>query len=272
MLIATPDDISGRFSSIIEYHRPAFDQEQLKTAESQITSIRAALQTDFIRSVGSRGYTLVVSDPILKQLGYEELTVKQSSASNRIHVQITVDHEEYEFDLDAGYRIILGGDVKRFVNPQDQTWLELLTLSHLKKVICTEEDEESIKAELVGGAKQYEGFRRQQVSRREHLRRQTPGRNYSTESFNRCLKSQLPVKNLFLINRMKAEIGKGGTLETGIWTYVSGTEYTDIPEAKPVRVAFKKSAEDMRAVIPLGEVSPEELTRIEHEILGELGI
>lgn len=266
-----PEEEIGRLSSILEYHRPIFTLEQLKAIEDQISHLREDLQKGFTRAVGRRGYTLMISDPFLRRFGYKEITINQASTPNRLHIKMAIDGEEYGFDLDGNYRIILGQDLKQVKNSQDKAWLEVLVLSHLRKLICTSNEEDEIKIELVGGERQYERYRKQ-VGRAEHLRRQKPGWNYSADAFNKCLKSNLPVKDLHLINRMKAEIGQGGTKETGIWTYVSGAEYVDNPDAKPIKLAFAKASEDMRSVIPLGEVSPEEFNRLEKEILDELGI
>ncbi len=272
-----PEEEIGRLSSILEYHRPIFTVEQIQVIENQIDNIRQDLLKGFTKSIGRRGYTLVVSDLFLRRLGYEGITVNQATTSNRIHVRMVIDGEEYRFDLNGDYRMSLGQDLKQIKSAQDKVWLEILVLSHLKKLLCTEEEEDRLKAELVGGERQYERYRKQ-IGRREHLRRQAPINSagnragYSTRAFELCLKSGLPVKNLYLINRMKAEIGKGGTKETGIWTYVSGTEYVDAPDAQPVKIAFKNASEDIRQVVTLGEVSAEELARVEEEILGELRI
>ncbi|OGE19185.1 hypothetical protein A3J19_01185 [Candidatus Daviesbacteria bacterium RIFCSPLOWO2_02_FULL_41_8] len=265
-----PEEEIGRLSSILEYHRPFFTLEQIKAIETQIGHLREDLQKGFTRAVGRRGYTLMVSDPFLRRLGYKEITVNQASTSNRLHVRMAIDGEEYNFDLNGDYRIIFGQDLKQIKNAQDKAWLEVLVLSHLKKLICTSNEEDELKTELVGGARQYERYRKQ-VGRAEHLRRQKPGWNYSADAFNKCLKSNLPVKNLHLINRMKAEIGQGGTKETGIWTYVKGAEYVDNPDAKPIKLAFTKASDDIRKVVPLGRVSQEELTRLEEDLLQEMG-
>lgn len=267
-----PEEEIGRLSSIIEYHRPMFTVEQINVIENQISLLREDLQKGFTRSVGRRGYTLIVSDPSLKQLGYEEITVNQPLSSNKIGVKMMIDGETYTFNLDGDYRIILGQDLKQIKNSQDKAWLEVFILSHLRKLICTGNEEEELKAEMIGGARQYESYRKQTVSRVEHLRRQAPGRSYSTDAFNRCLKSRLPVRNLYLINQMRTQIGKGGTKETGIWTYVSGSDYVDSPEANPVKIAFKNASEDIRKVINLGAVSEEEIARLEDEIFRELSI
>ena len=264
-----PEEEIGRLASILEYHRPIFTIEQTKIIENQIRHLREELQKGFTRAVGRRGYTTIVSDPQLRRYGYKEITFTQFSSQDRIHVKMTLDKEEYCFDLNRDYRVILGQDLKKIRNDQDKAWLELLTLAHLKKVICADEDH--IQDELVGGQRQYEGYRKQIGGRREHLRRQRPGWNYSITAFDNCLKSNLPVKNLYLINRMKAEIGQGGTKETGIWTYVSGTEYADKPDAKPIKIAFSKATEDIRKVVSLEQVSPEELTRLEEDLLQEMG-
>ncbi len=192
-----PEEEIGRLSSILEYHRPMFTVEQVGAIEDQINCSREDLQKGFTRSIGRRGYALLVTDPYLKRLGYEKITVNQT-AGNRIHVRIQISGEEYRFDLNEGYKIVLGHDLKQIKNAQDKAWLEILTLSHLKKVMCTEEEEEKLKAELVGGEKQYEKYRRQIGGRTEHLRKQTPGWNYRTRAFELCLKSHLPVKNLRL--------------------------------------------------------------------------
>lgn len=269
VLRAVPSEAIGRLSTILEYHRPLLSIEQVRLIEDYANRLRTDLQKGFVRGVNKRGYALVVSDPQLRQLGYEKITIKEGSSVNRIHLNIDLDEEGYDFDLDQDYRIIFDRDVKKFVTLQDKAWLEVLVLSHLKKIICTEEDENQFKNELVAGEKQYEKYRKQ-VGRREHLRRQKPGWNYSTEAFNRCLKSHLSLKNLHKINQWKAEIGQGGTKETGIWTYVSGSEYVDTSDAKPIKVAFKNATEGLKGIVPLGQISTEELARIENEILGEL--
>lgn len=264
----TPEEKVGRLASILEYHRPLLTTEQVQKIEGQLVEVREEIKTGFTKSVGKRGYTLVISDPILRTLDYKSVTFKQQE-SGGTRVSIDIAGQNYNFSLDENYRVIVGEqDVKRFNNFQDQAWLELLTLSHLKKLMCT--NESGIGAELVGGKKQLEIYRRQTVNKIEHLRRQHPGWHVSNEAYTKCLKSNLPIKRLDLINRMRAEKGEGGTLETGLWTYVSPAEKVDISAAAPVKVAFANATEDLRRVIPLGEVSDEELDRMEREILGEL--
>ncbi|OGE19184.1 hypothetical protein A3J19_01190 [Candidatus Daviesbacteria bacterium RIFCSPLOWO2_02_FULL_41_8] len=269
-----PIERLGSLGGILEYHRPAIALEQMGYLNEQSGRLRQDLLNRFTKSVGRRGYEIVFSDPVLRQFGYESMLFKQSPDKKDLKVTITINGQSYEFELDAGYRTILGEDnLKKFKSFQDQAWLELLTLSHLKKVTCTGEDEEELKQELLGGEKQYGLYRKQQVDRIEHLRRQAPGRNFTTESFGRCLKSHLPMRNLYEINRLRAGINLGGTLQTGIWTYVSGVEKDiDTQTAKPVKVAFKGASDDIRQVIPLGEVSTEELNRLEKEILDELEV
>ncbi|MBI2334595.1 hypothetical protein HYU96_02225 [Candidatus Daviesbacteria bacterium] len=260
----------GELSSKIDYHRPLLSLEQVESIYIQLTHLREQVKARFTRSVGRRGYQLIISDPALRSLGYETITFKQVQGDDT-SVSVSIDGHPYNFTLDTDYRIKLGDDIKQFQSPQDQAWLELLTLSHLKKVMCTGEDDEELKAELLGGEKQLPSYRKQMVHRIEHLRRLSPGQNYSQEAFTRCLKSHLPMKNLYTINRMRKEIGWGGTPEAGIWTYVSGVERDiDTQVAKPVRVAFKDATEDMRKVIDLGAISQEELDRIEREILADL--
>lgn len=262
-----PEEEVGRLSSILEYYRPTILPEQLKPIREHTVSLRGDIRNRFTRSVGRRGYSLSVADPALRRMGYEFIEFRQSNGENT-NVNIGIDGQVYNSILDREYRIILGGDIRRFQNPQDQAWLELLTLSHLKKLLCTGEEDEELKAELLGGAEQLAGYRRQMVHKSEHLRRQRPGWNFSTRAYILCLKSHLPVKDLDRINKMRAEIGRGGTLETGIWTYVSGVERDiDTQMAKPVRVAFARAADDIRNVIDLGLVSEEELARLEQEIL-----
>lgn len=250
----------GKLSSILKYHRPLLNSELIGIMENKIKSVKTELLTDFKHAVTKRGYTLTIADPALRRLGYNSITYKLASKDNT-DVVISIDKQEYIITLGNDYQIVPGKDIKRFTSSQDQAWLELLVLSHLKKLVCIEEDEEKLKPELVGEAKQY-----------EHYRKQAPGPKYSPTAFELCLKSHLPVKNLYRINIMKAEIGKGGTLETGIWTYVSGTEWIDNGNLKPVKVAYKNAADDLREVIPLGDISPEELARIEKEILDEFEI
>src|SRR3989344_2883040 len=215
--------------------------------------------------------SILVSDPLLREMGYRMLTFRQEDKGGRLSTGLQLAGQQFEFSLDPNYGLILGKDFKKIVSPQDQAWLELLTLSHLKKVMCTDEDD--IADDLVGGQKQLEIYRKQMIHRAEHLRRQVPGRNFSTEAFSKCLKSHLPMRNLLEINRLRAGINLGGTLQTGIWTYVSGVEKDiDTQTAKPVKVAFKGASDDMRKVIPLGEISAEEVNRIEQEILAELEV
>lgn len=267
-----PIERLGPLGGILAYHRPAITLEQMSYSNEQITNLRQNLNSHFTKSVGKRGYEVIFSDPILRQFGYESILFKQNSDSKSLEVSIAINGQTYEFGLDSGYRTLLRGDLRRFQSPQDQAWLELLTLSHLKKVVCIGEDEEDLKQELLNSERQYGLYRRQQVDRIEHLRRQAPGRNFTTEAFQRCLKSHLPMRNLYEINRLRGGINLGGTLATGIWTYVKGVEKdNDTQTAKPVKVAFKGASDDIRQVIPLEKISPEEANRIEQEILAELG-
>ena len=268
------DEIVGALSSIIEIHRPNITHEQLDSIITHLSTLRQEIKTKFTKSVGRRGYGLLIADPALYSFGYQLITFKQAQGSD-IRVSLLVDGQEYSFSLDPEYRIKLGEDIKRFQSSQDQGWLELLTLSHLKKLICTGEDDEELKAELLGGEKQLSRFRKQMVHRGEHLRKLPPGQKYSPSAFELCLKSHLPVppslKRLDIINEMRAERGWGGTLETGMWTYVSGVERDiDTQVAKPVRVAFAHASDDIRKVIDLGAVSKEELDRLQKETLADL--
>lgn len=273
MITALTEEEIGRLSSMLEYHRPAISIEQLDAIGPKLAALRNDLQNKFTRSVGKRGVLAIIADPGLKRLGYQEIDFQQGPKGDiNVALRFINIPEPYEFTLDSEYRIKLGKDVQRFVSPQDQAWLELLTLSHLKKVLCTQE--EDVPNELVGGQEQYASYRKQGFHIREHLRwYKNSKRKYTQEAFLNCLKSGYPIKNLHEINRMRAEINWGGTAETGYWTYVKGAEIDiDTLEAKPVRVAYKNVADDIREVIPLGEVSPEEIARIEQEILSELAI
>jgi hypothetical protein len=249
------DDQLGKLSSIIEYRRPVLTVEQSREVDIQVATLKQDIRTQFTRSVGKRGYELLVVDPALRDLGYESITFTQAPDSS-IRVGMALGGNDYEFSLDSRYRIALGEDVKKFVSLQDQMWLELVTLSHLKKVMCTEE--ERISDELLGGERQYGLYKGQSVGRREHLRKLGPGCRYSHEAFLRCLGSHLPVKNLHRINK-----DRGATVEDGLWTYVSPVDVVDAQLVKPVKVAFATATDDIRAVIPLEQVSPEELARIE---------
>ena len=267
-----PEEEVGRLSSILEYYRPIILPEQLRPIREHTATLRDDIQNKFTRSVGRRGYAVSVTDPALRDMGYENIEFRQSHGQN-IAVNIGIDGKVYSFTLDSGYRIMLGDDIRRFQNPQDQAWLELLTLSHLKKLVCTGEDDEELKAELLGGEKQLSHYRKQMVHKSEHLRHLPPGQKYSTNAWELCLRGHLPIKDLDRINRMRAQIGRGGTLETGMWTYVSGVEKDiDTQIAKPVKVAFAKASEDIRKVIDLKVVSQEELDRIEQEILKGLEV
>lgn len=258
---------SGRLSSILQYHRPVISIDQAKNVVEHVSQVRKDIKTSFTRSVGVRGFEHIVSDPALTSFGYRSVSFRLDETKRNIYTTINIMGRDYSFLLDEDYRIILGDDVKDFRSLQDQTWLELLVLSHLKKIMCTEEAD--IKNELVGGEKQDVVYRQQTLNRSEHLRRLTPGQKPSNDAFGRCLKSDLPVKDLSLINRGRASIGFGGTIDTGMWTYVSPVEKVDTQTAKPVKISFATATDDMRKVIPLGEISTEELERIEKEILGD---
>lgn len=263
-----PEESIGKLASVLEYHRPLFSLEQTKEIFEENTTLTKDLINKFTRSIGKRGYKIIIADPSLRQLGYESINFNQEF-KDQINIMVAIDGQEYEFGLSPEYQITLGKDIKKILSPQDHAWLELLTLSHLKKLMCTEE--ENIKEELVGGNKQFEHYRKQMVHRVEHLRRLPLGWNFSTDAFNKCLKSNLPIRNLFKINQMRTEIGWGGSQDTGVWTYVSGSEFDiDTPTAKPVKVAFATATEDMRKVIDLSAVSQEELDRLEKEILEEI--
>ncbi len=260
---------NGILSSLVEHRRPLITQEQYLQTLDQLTQIRSDLQNKFTRSAGKRGYEILVCDPALLRLGYEAFEFRQNK--NTTSASIIIENTIYEFQLDSQYRIMFGENIKGFSSPQDRAWLEILTLSHLKKVMCTSEEE--LPGELLGGQKQYENYRKQIVQKIEHLRRLHPGQNFSQEAFSNCLESDLPLKNLYQINRMRAEVNFGGTRETGIWTYVSGVERDiDTQAAYPVLVSYKNASDDIRKAIPLGDVSPEELSRIEGEILEEMQV
>lgn len=264
------EEDSGRLSSIIQFHRPVLSLEEVRSISEQTSQTRQGIKHFFTRSVGARGFEMVISDPALINLGYRSISFKLDESRKNINTTLDIMGQKYVFHLDGDYRIIFGEDVKKFRNYQDQAWLELLVLSHLKKLMCF--DEETIGRELVGGEKQIEVYKSQTQNRSEHLRRLHPGQRFSSDAFQKCLKSDLPIKDLFLINRARASIGYGGTVKTGMWTYVSPVERIDATESKPVKIAFKNATYDIRKVIPLGQVSDEELARVEQEILAELEI
>lgn len=269
VMTSMTEEESGGLSSILEYHRPSISLEKLSEITKKLTQLRQDIKTNFNRAIGKRGYRLVISDPILRNFGYKLITFKQAPYDKLTNVDLEIAGQDYKFILDEDYRIIVGeGDIKKFANMQDQSWLELLVLSHLKKLVCT--DESQVVSELVGREKQLPVYRRQIVDRIEHIRRMPPGWRYSTDAYLSCLRSGLPVKRLDKINELKAEIGKGGTIETGLWTYVSPSEKEDTEEQMPIKVAFANAAEDLRKVIPLGEVSDEELARMEEDLLDEV--
>lgn len=263
-----PEEEVGRLSSIIEYHRPLISPEQVSNMQVLIANLREEINMKFTRAIGKRGYQSVIADPSLRSYGYKSITFI-GIKDDAIEVKINIEGQEYNLTLDKEYRIIPGGDFEVIQTAQDKAWLELLTLEHLKKVMCVDEDH--IQDELIGGQKQYERYRRQLTERIEHLRRLPSGQNFSTEAFTKCLRSHLPMRNLLEINRLRAGINWGGTLRTGIWTYVSGIEKDiDTQTAKPIKIAFSGVSDDLRKVVPLGEISPEEVSRIEQEILKEL--
>lgn len=259
----------GNLASIIEFHRPVISYEQYKDIENRIADLRQEITTRFTKSVGTRGYELLIADPALRELGYTSLSFQQ--VDDVIKAGVVIDGQNYDFYLDSSeFRTLFQGDIKRFQTPQDQAWIELLALSHLRKIMCVSDDD--IKQELVGGEKQERIYKKQTVARSEHLRWQAPGRikGFSQEAFLRCLQSGLPEKNLYKINQDRATMGWGGTVETGIWTYVKGVEKTEEDNDKPIKVAFTKASDDIRAVVNLGEVSEEELALLEQDILAGL--
>lgn len=265
-----PIERLGALGGILEYHRPSIPVEKVNSTNEQIKKLRQDLRTSFVRGVGRRGYQIVVTDPILRQFGYESISFRQNQG-NTLTTTISINGKLYEFKLNSEHRVIRDGDLKRFKSLQDQAWLELLTLSHLKRLLCTGEEEEELKSALIGGERQYHQYRRQITDRIEHLRKLPAGQYFSAEQYTKCLKSHFQIKDLIEINRMKTLIGKGGTRETGIWTYVSGIEKDiDTQTVKPIKIAFSGLSDDVRKVVPLGEVSPEELARIENEILSEM--
>lgn len=259
----------GRLVSILQYHRPLIPMERVQAITQSLSQIRHEISTNFVRAIGKRGYELRITDPSLISHGYRSITFRKKD-SNVTEVKLEISGQNYYFGIDNNLRTIFGQDVKRFHSIQDQSWLELLTLSHLKRLVCTGEEEEELKSELLGGERQYEQYRKQIFQRSEHLRRLPRGWNYSTDAFNRCLESNFPINNLFLINELRARGSLGGTKETGIWTYVKGTDYVEMPDTKPVKVAFRRASDDIRKAINLGEISREEAARIEQEILREL--
>lgn len=262
----------GKLASVIEYHRPVISTEEVGEIENQNSRLRENIKNEFTCSVGRRGYHILISDPALRQYGYQSIELKVDSKTNVIHSTLEIDSVSYKYKIGPDFRIIPGEDIMEFQSHQDQAWLELLTLSHLKKVMCTGPEEADIVPELVGGQEQYVAFKKQMVHINEHLRwYKNSKRKYSQEAFVNCLTSGLLIKNLHTINQMRAGIGWGGTAETGWWTYVKGAEFDiDTQAAKPVKVAYKTATDDIRQVIPLGEISQEEIARIEREILAEL--
>lgn len=268
LTLKTSEEAIGKLAAIIEYHRPLLSMGQIRAIEEQLSSLRQDLRIKFVRSVGKRGYQIVTADPILKQLDYQSITFRQDSREMPITVKIQIAGQDYEFMFDANYRVIPGRDIKKFQSLQDQLWLELLTLTHLKKVICTEEDR--LDEALLGREKQVPIYRKQIIGRRDHLRRLPLGQRFSQDSFLRCLNSQCSNNNLHSINQERAAIDWGGTLGTGMWTYVSPVGVVDTPTTKPIKIAFANATEDLRKAVNLGKISDEELASIEREILGEL--
>lgn len=255
---------AGKLASIIEHFRPLITLEQAQQLSKYSAKLRQDINLGFRRSVGRRGYRVIVSDPALHQLEYEAITFKQGERSE-IQVALNLAGQEYAFSLSPNYRVIEGGDIKRFKGLQDQMWLEVLVLSHLMRVMCMDDEDKSLEKELLSPEKQSIIYRKQVIGRREYLREQAPGYGFSQEAFERCLTSGLPEKNLYLLNQ-----ARGKTRETGMWTYVSPVGVVDVSDAKPIKVAFKNASADLRRVIDLGAISQGELVRLENEILGEL--
>jgi hypothetical protein len=260
-----PQQEVGLLASIIEYHMPYISSEQVKAISSQVAIIRKSIDNEANKSVGRRGYQILVSDPILRDLGYESMTFK-SNADDTIFGGIVIDGQNYDFLLDSELRLIFGGDVLGFENPNDQKWLELLTLSHLKKLLCTEDA--NLEDELNRGGEQMRFYRKQVRGRREHLKKLPPGKCFSQDAFYLCLKSTLDKKlrNLDSVNKARGTLAR----EAGQWTYEKGVDAVDAPDAKPVKIAFKNASDDIRLVIPLGQYSQEELDRVDALLFGEL--
>ncbi len=256
------DASAGRLGSILEFHRPNISSEEILRTNNRVSELRKSIKGGFVRSVGKRGYQVVVADPLLRDFGYKSITFKQAK-DNMIQATITIDNQEYQIDVNPDYRVVYGEDLQKYPSLQDQVWLEILVLSHLRKVMCT--GDKKLKTELVGGEEQVPLYKRQVIGRTEHLKKLPAGWSFSTDRYLACLKSDLPDKDLSIINR-----DRGGSKETGEWTYEKGVDVVDTPETKPVKIAFATASDDIRAVIHLAEISDEEMARFKRNLFGEL--
>ncbi len=282
---AQPEEVIGRLSSILEFHRRLLPTEQVQEVEKMVYQLRRDLHTRFTRGIGKRGYKVFVSDPFLKGKGYQQMLFRHQPGTDNIQVELSIDEEKFNFDMDLDFRIVAGKDIKRFASVQDQVWLEIMVLNHLKPLLCTEQSR--FEDTLLDKKRQVHILNRQQFDRVEHLRHLSP--SYFKPSIGKeihpgwteradklCQESDLLIKqedkNLTRINKIKEELGEGGTPETGLWTFVPAIHSIDMAIlSKPIALSFAGAAtSEMRSVLRLEEVSPEEYSRIRREIMARL--
>jgi len=278
----------GRLSSILEYHRPPISVEQLEKISARISQIRRALHVLYTRRIEERGYHIPVTDPFLKSRGYQSILFQQDQESGNIKTGIALSKQTFELMLDKDYRIQPGTDTKTFASLQDQVWLEIFVLAHLRKIMCPDEDE--LTRELVKPEKQIEILRRQRFYRGQYLRwMRTPLQNkdgttrrdsngeirfphFTTEADELFKKSTMPddqiekIYGLEVINRKRALEGKGGTAATGWWTYVKPTIRNADLVSQPIRIAFK-NIEEIHDLFPEDQASEAELDRLRNDAL-----
>jgi len=274
----------GKLASIIVYHRPGITTEQFEAISQKSQEVRRQIQTLFTRSLGTRGYR-VSFDPQLRKKDYQNVTFKYDKESGETRVSLTLAKQTYDIVLDRTYRIIPGGDVKKFASMQDQVWLELLLLTNLKKVLCT--SNENLEKELTDGTKQVEALRKQRFYKSESMRwmryfvthnghpildrEGKPKRPKYSPQQNRLFmeKATFPDMTeaerelgLQITNELRAREGHGGTPETGWWTYVQASERNDETITGPIKITFKENV-DLNSVVPsTNAISPEELQRL----------
>lgn len=262
----------GALSSVIEYYRPILTAEQTRAAQEKGKELRQEIRGSMVRGIGKRGYQVFAEPTLRHQFGIHSLSFRHISPQGDIEVEIALGENgdstsSYNFQLDKSFRLVPGRDINRFLNLQDRAWLELITLSHLKSVLCTQEAD--IPHSLLGGKYQFEqGYQRQTYGRVGHLRQQGPNMGFSQEAFELHLQSShfhLGGRDLITINREK-----GNSKSSGMITYVKPVEEVDASNLPPIRVSYQVLQDIESATGPLDQLSAEETNRQTNQILADV--
>lgn len=268
-----PNEASyGGLATILEYHRPQLtDQERQKIPE-KVTELKAYIKGNLIRDIRQDGYLVIPTSPHLRKLGYKHLVFTPLGEDSTL-VKITLSGENHTVVLGPDFQIQSSPDLQGFVSEDDKLWLELLLISHLKRVHCYTVDQlrDQLPTELrktQGNELKFRIIRR----RNEHLKQLPAGKRRTTDRARKLFENsrlrqrKYPGKSLDDINQ-----DREATFEKGLWTFVRAVERDDFTVTPgPIRLVIQDAAEEIQSVVHLGVLSQAEVMRISLELLDDL--